>query len=116
MKAIFTLLETVAKQDLSETQFQEFQSIQSQTLQAFPRLINFGFGHDDVILANGDVNTFPFDVEQQMKVFYQRMYNHEIDIKDVITMLSELRESNVPRDQDVFVCMIHSLLDEYRFF
>lgn len=116
LKAIFTLLETVAKQDLSETQFQEFQSIQSQTLQAFPRLINFGFGHDDVILANGDVNTFPFDVEQQMKVFYQRMYNHEIDIKDVITMLSELRESNVPRDQDVFACMIHSLLDEYRFF
>lgn len=116
LKAIYILLETIAKQNLNEGQFQEFQSIQSQTLQAFPRLINFGFGHDEAILANGDVNTFPFDVEQQMKVFYQRMYNHEIEIKDVITMLSELRESKVPRDQDVFACMIHSLLDEYRFF
>ncbi|CCH44325.1 CCR4-NOT transcription complex subunit 1 [Wickerhamomyces ciferrii] len=116
LKVIYLLIETLSKQDLNKEQFEEFQNVQTQALQAFPRLINFGFGHDEAILANGDLNSFPFDVEQQMKVFYQKMYNHEIEIKDVITMLSELRESENPRDQDVFACMIHSLLDEYRFF
>jgi CCR4-NOT transcription complex subunit 1 len=116
LKAIYILLEFVQKQNLTETQFAEFQAVQTQTLQAFPRLINFGFGHDEAILGNGDSNSFPFDVEQQMKIFYQRMYNHEIEIKDVISMLQALRDSDQPRDQDVFACMIHSLLDEYRFF
>ncbi|GMG16987.1 unnamed protein product [[Candida] boidinii] len=31
-------------------------------------------------------------------------------------MLQRLKSSDSPHDQDVFACMIHSLLDEYRFF
>lgn len=116
LKAIDALLKYVQQQNLTPEQLGTFADVQIRVFQAFPRLINFGNGHDDAILANGDNAPFPADVEEQMKLCYQRMYADQLEIKNVVDMLLKLRDSNVPRDQDVFACMIHSLLDEYRFF
>lgn len=114
VRAMYICLKSLPRLPLAQQE--HFNDTKAQVLQAYPRLINFGGPHDDAILVNGDTNSFSFDVEQQMKVLYQRMYNHEIEIKDVISTLQQLRDSDVPSDQDLFACMIHSLLDEYKFF
>lgn len=91
--------------------------LQVQCVQMFPRLINFGQGHDAAILSHGgDNNTFPEKVESEMKMYYQKMYATQMGIRDIITMLQRLKQSDIPSEQDVFACMIHSLFDEYRFF
>lgn len=92
-------------------------NLQLLLLTTYPRLINFGCGHDEAILANGEeYNLFPPQVEQEMKSYYSKMYNKEMEIKDIVDMLVRMKVSDNPHDQDVFACMIHSLLDEYRFF
>lgn len=98
----------------------EIQAAQKQCLLTYPRLINLGCGHDEAILANvtagGAPNAFPVAVELEMKNHYQRMYSGTLEISDVVRMLQGLKELNVPYQQDVFACMVNSLLDEYRFF
>lgn len=96
---------------------ERLKNLQLQLLVTYPRLINFGCGHDAAILANGeDYNLFSPEVEQEMKSYYSKMYNKELEIKDIVDMLSRMKNSDVPHDQDIFACMIHSLIDEYRFF
>lgn len=93
-------------------------NLQLSLLTTYPRLINFGAGHDQAILANeaNYSNVFPAQVEQEMKAYYSKMYNKEMEIKDIVEMLSRMKNSDNPHNQDVFACMIHSLIDEYRFF
>lgn len=119
LMAVHGLLELVDDASLSNQQSIEVRIVQKQCLLAYPRLINFGYGHDEAILANivsSSPHTFPLSVEQQMKEYFQRMYNNNMEITEIVKMLQNLKESNNPYDQDVFACMIHSLLDEYRFF
>lgn len=92
-------------------------SLQLLLLTTYPRLINFGSGHDNAILANVKMSSnFPETIEQEMKSYYSKMYNKELEIGEIVDMLIKLKSSDIPRDQDIFACMIHSLLDEYRFF
>ena len=96
---------------------ERLKNLQLLLLTTYPRLINFGCGHDAAILANSErYSTFPSDVEQEMKSYYSKMYNKEMEIRDIVDMLVRMRLSDNPHDQDIFACMIHSLLDEYRFF
>ena len=95
----------------------KLQSLQLLLLTTYPRLINFGNGHDNAILSNAEIsNFFPPNVESEMKAYYSKMYNKEVEIKDIVDMLISMKSSDEPHKQDVFACMIHSLLDEYRFF
>ena len=86
-------------------------------LTTYPRLINFGNGHDEAILANEEKSPFfPPSVEMEMKAYYSKMYNKELEIKEIVDMLTQMKASDDLHSQDVFACMIHSLLDEYKFF
>lgn len=105
-----------ANVEMPAERLEQLKSIQIHCLQAFPRLINFGQGHDEAILANQDLPAFPPDVETEMKAVFQQMYEGQLEIRDVIAMLERLKVSDEPRDQDLFACMIHSLFDECRFF
>lgn len=116
LRSVAAALAFLDKVDIPQDKIEQLKSVQIQCLQAYPRLINFGQGHDAAIMAHGDTNSFPPDVEREMKLYYQRMYEQQIEIRDIITMLQRLKESDDPRDQDVFACMVHSLFDEYRFF
>ncbi|KAH3670689.1 hypothetical protein OGAPHI_001204, partial [Ogataea philodendri] len=116
LETVYFLMTTLGNRQIPTDLFEKFRNLQALCLQAYPRLINFGQGHDNAILMNSSTNTFSIDVEKEMKVYYQKMYNKEIEIKDIINMLQRLKVSDNPHDQDVFACMIHSLLDEYRFF
>ena len=96
---------------------ERLKNLQVLLLTTYPRLINFGCGHDQAILANAEQSfVFSSEVEHEMKSHYSKMYNKEVEIKDIVDMLARMKVSDAPHDQDVFACMIHSLLDEYRFF
>lgn len=96
---------------------EKLKNIQLLLLTTYPRLINFGTGHDAAILANEEKSSFfPSEVELEMKSYYSKMYNKEVEIKDIVDMLVKMKVSDDPHQQDVFACMIHSLLDEYKFF
>lgn len=116
LRSVAAALALITSVDIPQDRIEQFKSIQIQCLQAYPRLINFGQGHDTAILARGDSNTFSPDVEREMKIYYQKMYEQQIEIREIITMLQKLKESDDGHDQDVFACMVHSLFDEYRFF
>ncbi|KAJ8055344.1 CCR4-Not complex component, Not1-domain-containing protein [Yarrowia lipolytica] len=118
LSSVATILQFVSSgSDMPADRLEQFKMLQTQTFQVYPRLINFGQGHDQAILAHGDgSNAFPPHIEREMKLCYQRMYEEQIQIRDIITMLQRLKQSDDPQDQDVFACMVHSLFDEYRFF
>lgn len=116
IETIYFLMTALSTEKLPKELFERTRNLQTLCLQAYPRLINFGQGHDSAIMMNGDSNSFSIEVEKEMKLYYQRMYKKEIEIKDVVLILQKLKNSDNPYEQDVFACMIHSLLDEYRFF
>jgi len=96
---------------------EKLKNLQILLLTTYPRLINFGNGHDDAILANEAKSSFfPIDVELEMKDYYSKMYSKALDIAEIVSILIKMKSSDDPHQQDVFACMIHSLLDEYKFF
>ncbi|CAN6622942.1 general negative regulator of transcription subunit 1 [Trichomonascus vanleenenianus] len=116
LKSVAAALRMISGFEMSPDRLEQVRAIQIQCLQLYPRLINFGQGHDQAILSHGDSNLFSEEVESEMKMYYQKMYAQQMEIRDIITMLQKLKQSDVPKDQDVFACMVHSLFDEYRFF
>lgn len=116
LRSIAASLRLITAVEMPLDRLEQVKAIQIQCLQLYPRLINFGRGHDVAILAHGDTNNFSEEVETEMKTYYQKMYAQQIEIRDIITMLQRLKESDNPHEQDVFACMVHSLFDEYRFF
>lgn len=117
VSVVYYLLE-VLKSSQGLVDADRLKNLQLSLLTTYPRLINFGTGHNNAILANEEqfANVFPSQVEQEMKAYYSKMYNKEMEIKEIVDMLVRMKVSDVPHDQDVFACMIHSLIDEYRFF
>jgi len=88
--------------------------VQRQCITAYPRLINYGEGYDDVIDANGkDGNALPQAANNKMEEHYRRMYGDELQVRNIVEILDSYKHSRDPLDQDVFACMIHGLFDEY---
>jgi len=59
---------------------------------------------------------FAPNVEELSNSNFQRIYAGELTIEQAIQMLRDMQASSVQFDNEVFKCMIHSLLDEYRYF
>ena len=92
----------------------EIVSLERQCIQAYPRLINYGEGVDDVIDQNGaESNLIPQSTDEQMQDLYKRMYNRSLEVRDIITLLRDYKTSKDPAKQDLFACMIHGLFDEF---
>lgn len=93
---------------------QELIIVQRQCITAYPRLINYGEGYDDVIDANGkDGNSLPPAANIKMEEHYKKMYGNEIEVRDIVEVLDRYKHSRDPLEQDIFACMIHGLFDEY---
>jgi CCR4-NOT transcription complex subunit 1 len=56
------------------------------------------------------------DIEIMVDSYYQKMYNSNLTVPEVIEMLQRFKTSQVPREQDIFACMLKNLFDECRFF
>ncbi|KAL3238319.1 CCR4-NOT core subunit CDC39 [Nakaseomyces bracarensis] len=93
-----------------------FEKLQFSLIIAVPRLINFGYDHDNVILTSEDTGPVNSDIEKEMQLQLQKMYSGEIAIKDVIDLLIKLRDSDAAHDQDLFACITHAVLSESNFY
>ncbi|KAL2208145.1 Not1-domain-containing protein [Sarocladium strictum] len=88
--------------------------VQRQCITAYPRLINYGEGFDDIIDANGqDGNALPPTASSKMEEHYKKMYGDETQVRNIVETLDRYKHSRDPLDQDVFADMIHGLFDEY---
>jgi CCR4-NOT transcription complex subunit 1 len=114
VKTVYPLLWFLAECGLPE---QELLPLQRNCIQAYPRLINYGEGVDDVIDANGqNGNALPEDADKKMQEHFKNMYSGESDVRDIISVLKKYKESRDPAEQELFACMIHGLFDEYNCF
>jgi CCR4-NOT transcription complex subunit 1 len=88
--------------------------VRNTCLQVHPRLMS--------LIPNSDVEpgltvvTYSNEIETEVDGIYKQMYDENTTIDEVIALLQRYKESNNPRDHEVFSCMIHFLFDEYKFF
>ncbi|PVI06124.1 Not1-domain-containing protein [Periconia macrospinosa] len=114
VKTVYPLLWFLAECDLPE---QELLPLQRSCIQAYPRLVNYGEGVDDIIDANGqNGNALPEEADKEMQEHFKKMYSDKSDVREIITTLRGYKESRDPFQQDLFACMIHGLFDEYNCF
>lgn len=112
LHSLLTMVESaLPEQDLS--------ALRRQSLQVYPRLLNFGEDgkRDAIIEANSrQGHSLPEDAGAQMEEQYKKMYGGGIDANDIIEDLKRLKTSENPADQDLFAAMVHGLFDEYNCF
>ena len=60
------------------------------------------------------------EVEDEANSYFQRIYNHPpnptLTIDEVLDLLKRFQMSSLPRERDVFNCMIKNLFEEYKYF
>ncbi|RDL41824.1 uncharacterized protein BP5553_01803 [Venustampulla echinocandica] len=113
VKTISALL-NILSEILPKTPEPDLIIVQRTCITAYPRLINYGEGFDDIIDTNGrESNSLPKEANEKMEEHYKRMYNQDLQPRDVVQALDRYKHSRDPADQDVFACMIHGLFDEY---
>lgn len=88
---------------------QQLKLVQAVAVQAHPELAT-------VISDAGVMEAFPQDVEEEANSAFQKMYQGELSVDDVIQLLVRYKAGMEAREQDVYACMAHNLFDEFRFF
>ncbi|KAK4530859.1 hypothetical protein CCYA_CCYA06G1716 [Cyanidiococcus yangmingshanensis] len=61
-------------------------------------------------------DAFPSEIEDRANQFFQRVYAEKTTVTEAVKELQELQRSRTEADDMVVRCIIHNLLDEYRFF
>ena len=80
--------------------------IRNLCLQIHPRLMSL---HSNTDVEPGlTVITYSNEIESEVDGIYKQMYDENTTIDEVIAMLQTYKDSNNPRDQELFSCMIHS--------
>ncbi|KAK0709555.1 CCR4-Not complex component, Not1-domain-containing protein [Lasiosphaeria miniovina] len=104
----------ILEEFLPKTPVPELIMVQRQCITSYPRLINYGEGFDDIILANArNGNALPPAANAKMEEHYKKMYGDEMQVRNVVEVLEQYKHSRDPLEQDVFACMIHGLFEEY---
>lgn len=88
--------------------------VRNACLQIHPRLMNLMPGTD--VEPGFSVVTYSPEIEAEVDSIYKQMYDEHITIDEVIALLQRNKNSNNPRDHEIFSCMLHFLFDEYKFF
>ncbi|KAI1848953.1 hypothetical protein JX266_005381 [Neoarthrinium moseri] len=113
VKTVSAMLQ-ILEDFMPKSPIHEMIMIQRQCIIAYPRLINYGEGYDDIIDANGAAgNALPSQANARMEEHYKHMYSNEIQVKDIVDTLHRYKHSREPLEQDVFACIVHGLFDEY---
>ncbi|KAI9825613.1 MAG: hypothetical protein M1832_000957 [Thelocarpon impressellum] len=118
VRTVNTMLE-ILEDILSDERREEGElvAVQRLCIQAYPRLINYGEGFDDIIDANGEEsNAIPEGADTLMQEHYKKMYGGERDVREIVAALQSYKQSRDLGEQDLFACMIHGLFDEYSCF
>ena len=56
------------------------------------------------------------EISAQASQYFQRIYKGQIPIGEAINVVQKMRASHSKQENDVFMCMVLNLFDEYRFF
>lgn len=56
------------------------------------------------------------ETEEKANLLFRKLFNDETSIKSLTEQMKQFKESDNKKDNEVFACMLHSMLDEYRFF
>jgi len=56
------------------------------------------------------------EIEEAANKLYQNLFHSEATINEIIEKMKSYRNSLNQKESEIYACMIHSLLDEYRFF
>ncbi|CAL1703968.1 unnamed protein product [Somion occarium] len=88
--------------------------VRNSCLQIHPRLMNLSPGSDSE--PGFQVVSYSPEIEAEVDAIYKQMYDEHITIDEVIALLQRNKNSNNPRDHEIFSCMLHFLFDEYKFF
>ncbi|KAI0420779.1 Not1-domain-containing protein [Xylaria grammica] len=116
LKTVLALLQ-ILEDFLPRGPIPELIMVQRVCITAYPRLVNYGEGYDDIIDANGqNGHGLPQAAVAKMEEQYKKMYSEESEVKVVVQRLEAYKHSREPLEQDIFACMIHGLFDEYSHF
>ncbi|TGJ80600.1 hypothetical protein E0Z10_g8159 [Xylaria hypoxylon] len=116
LKTVLALLQ-ILEDSLPRGPIPELIMVQRVCITAYPRLVNYGEGYDDIIDANGqNSHGLPQAAVAKMEEQYKKMYSEESEVKAVVQRLEAYKHSREPLEQDIFGCMIHGLFDEYSHF
>lgn len=112
VKTVSVILDTLDNHANPESE--ELVNLQRTCIQAFPRIVNYGQGFDEIIEASGsESNQLSPETDVQMQQLYKDMYSGETPFREVIRILQECKMSDDAAKQDLFACMIHGLFDEF---
>jgi hypothetical protein len=56
------------------------------------------------------------EIEEAANKLYQSLFHGELTVEEVIEKMKAYKNSQNQKESEIYACMIHSLLDEYRFF
>ncbi len=88
--------------------------VRNACLQIHPRLMNLVPGSEAE--PGFQVVSYSTEIESEVDSIYKQMYDEHVTIDEVIQLLQRHKNSNNPRDHEIFSCMLHFLFDEYKFF
>ena len=90
--------------------------LERQCISAYPRIIMFKNGGDNIAEEEFESNRLPDSVDAQMQEFYKNMYSAELNLDLVVEEIRGLRDSDDPAKRDLFACIVHGLFDEFTCF
>ncbi|KAI8097006.1 CCR4-Not complex component, Not1-domain-containing protein [Halteromyces radiatus] len=114
LESMATFLKVLSESPMTQENAEMLKEVQSVCLQTYPKLMNIRTQAEPG--STGSEVSFKPDVEDEANSYYERIYNGEMTIDEMIERLKTFSKSKNPNEQDIFACMIHNLFDEYHFF
>lgn len=56
------------------------------------------------------------EIEKSANALFTAMFNGEMSVKEFIDILKKYKDSGIAKETELFACILHSSLDEYRFY
>jgi CCR4-NOT transcription complex subunit 1 len=60
--------------------------------------------------ANAEESLFPPEIEEEVKQYFERLYNDEIPVERIAMLLQRFKDSKSSKEQQIFACMVHTLV------
>lgn len=112
IKTVVAMLEVL--QQHGSDRGEDLVMLERQCISAFPRIITYSDDPDlDSENEEAESHAFSQGTDADMQELYKRMYNSELQVRDIIETLQEYKSSNDRGKRDLFACMVHGLFDEY---
>ncbi|CAJ0847288.1 16872_t:CDS:10 [Entrophospora sp. SA101] len=111
-EVVLKFLRVISNSNMTPENEEYFKEIRKKLAQIYPSLSTIPL---DVSIPPQLEQSFPAETEEIANLYFEKVYRQEIEIDDMIKDLQRLKNSQDPRESEIFSCMIHNLFDEYQF-